>query len=222
MAGKVLQHREQHTLYRAIKRRDIHGRIWNCQFHVDDEKSGNAGTPMLDGQYSPPIDIPLKYLKHTNPDDPFLQPIDFAQWKMDWRERMRTWRERLAMIAKAMYPNDWGAHVASPTPQMIEEAGARPIPLQFIEAIEVGNKWALGTPKPDGTYYPRPSWATDELWGQYMLLRQSFWLVDGDKAFPEPTPDQYPDEGDEEAAEVESVDEDEENEPPRRKGRRVA
>ncbi len=218
----VLQKREQNTRRRAMKKRDHADRIWHCVVDIEDELSGHCAVPTLDGKYLPPIDIPYKYLKNVDREDPFHMMINFAQWKADWRERMVQWKSRLVAVAKHMYPNDWGHHMKRPTAQMLEEAGPRPIPVEFIEACEVGNRWALGIPKADGTYYPRPKWATDDLWAQYQLLRQSFWIAEGDGAFPEPDASKYLDEEDESAAVADVVDENEEPTPRGKKGRKRA
>lgn len=221
-----MQDREQADRRRSIKRKDDFGRIWHCVIDIHDDRMGHCGPPTLAGKYRPPIDIPLKYLKKLDPDDQFRQVIDFARWKADWRDRMVTWKARLVELAQIMYPNDFGEKVESPTPDLLREVGPMPIPLEFIEAMEVGNKWALGIPKPDGTYYKRPSWATDDLWGRYQMLKQSFWMAgDSDTGGARKAdPSMYPDEDD--VAEPVAVgaaayaDDDEETVAPKPKGRR--
>jgi hypothetical protein len=221
-----MQDREQADRRRSIKRKDDYGRVWHCVIDVHDDRMGHCGPPTLDGKYLPPIDIPLKYLKKLDPEDQFRQVIDIARWKADWRDRMVTWKARLVELAQIMYPNDFGEKVENPTADLLREAGPMPIPLEFIEAIEVGNKWALGIPKADGTYYKRPSWASDELWARYQLLKQSFWMAGQDAgAMRQADPSMYPDEEDEvEAAEPVAVGAaayaDDEDETPKPKGRR--
>jgi hypothetical protein len=197
MAGNtVLKQREQAKRRRAMKKLDDFGRVWNCETDIEDETSGWINAT-LDGKYNAPTDIPRKYMKKGDPTNVFRMVINFAQWKADWRERMTEWSARLTELAQSMYPNDFGMHLANPTPDLLRMAGPMPIPLEFIEAMEVGNKWALGIPKADGTFYPRPKWATDELWAKYQLLKQSFWTVSEQDGFGVPDPSKYADEEDE-------------------------
>lgn len=206
-----MQDREQHTRRKSVQKIDDYGRIWHCEVDLFDEQFSHCGIPTLDGKYRPPIDIPVKYMKKHDPKQPFRFVLNIALWKRDWAARMVEWRARLAEAAQQMYPNNYGAMLTDPSPELLREVGSMPIPLEFIEAIEVGNKWALGIPRSDGTYYPRPKWATDDLMARYALLKQSYWAVDAAEGaeFAAPDPAKYADEDDDT---VPTVVDDDENE----------
>lgn len=213
VGGKILKDREQWQRRRSMVKQDQWGRRWHCEVDMFDPGLTFCGVPTLDGRYKPPpVDIPSKYFKRQDPDEPLTLKIDVRQWRRDTMAAIAQWNSRLGELARLMYPNDFGQVLANPTSELLRQAGPMPIPVEFIEAIEAGNKWVLGIPRADGTAYPRPPWATDELMERYQVLRRSHWSVDGVAADRPVDATKYADVEDETSAGVVGVSEEDEAE----------
>lgn len=221
MIGSLLKDREQHTRRFGMKKKDRWGREWHCQVdrnavrNRDNEPSfAHVGIPTLGGRYKPVVDIPPKYLKKQDPEEPTMMNVDLDLWERDLRAAAVHWQDAMRDWAKKMYPNTFGEALANPPAELLQVSGPMPLPVEFVHAMKAGNKWVLGIPKPDGSYYPRPKWATDELMERYHALMQSYWSPGTENGeLPRVDLSKYADEeGDEDAVTVAvGVDEDSED-----------
>lgn len=166
---------------------DQHGRVWGGL--LDKEQGHPAGLLQPVG-FTPPYPIPPTVIE-PHPKRQGQVVINYPKWKAEMRRSHRAYQERLTEIAKKLYPNSAGEAMRNPDPMLRAEAGVRPFPVEFIEAQEAGNKWALGIRKPDGTRYAKPGWA-DTIVAALDDLYISRWSADEDPNTPV-DPAKYPD-----------------------------
>ena len=210
--GKTVEPRDHQ---RGMMWVDQFGRKWSGVFEMTpkpgpDGRSVVAWISIHPYGWSPPVDIPPHVLEPAF-DEAGEQilghlRVNFAKWKGENATHRRAWVDRLQLSAKRMYPNNYGEAIQNPSTDLLIEAGPAPIALAFIEAAEVGNKWALGLTD------RRPAWVTDAMLdGRDALKRATGWRSEAE-VVGVADPAKYPDA--EETAEpvlvAAGVDEDEE------------
>lgn len=188
--------RQQHERRTSSIWTDQHGREWHCEIDISSQKPVSIPTPT--NGFRQPIPTPEKYIKpHPKNFGRFV--IDYPQWKMDILERDSEYTRSMIGLAEAMFGEKAPDALKAPPPSLMNKLGSRPLPVEFVMAMEAGNKWALGLRKPDGSLYPKPAWVTEELERRWRAATRTVWGA-GD-AFGEGLPvaakGQFYDEGDE-------------------------
>lgn len=210
--------REPRDHQRGMTWQDQHGRKWSGYFEMAGAADPKGRTVITWIQITPsnfvsPLDIPPHVLKPVF-DESGEQVfgrllVDYGQWKAENSEARRGWRDRARLVAKKMFPNNYGEAMKNPPADLLEEAGPMPLPRALIEAAESGNKWALGLTS------TRPPWLTDEMLdARDALKRSSGWRDVADEEAGPVDASQYPDAVEEQPVLVGAgADEDEEPEP---------
>lgn len=157
---------------------DDHGRMWRVE--IDTVANAACGVPYLQDA-NPPIPIPLKYV---NCGKFGKVQLEYKAWKRDVLEREANIKDEIIVQARAMYAEKAQDAIDNPPPALMRQIGVRPIPLEFIMAMEAGQSpWVLGVRRADGSLHPRPTWVTDELWTRYLDTRKTVYS-DTDNALP--------------------------------------
>lgn len=180
---------------------DQFGRAWDLEIDLNIDTMTWVGPPLLK-DCRPPVDIPQNFVKPVVENRRIVLGrvyCDFAAWRTEQLTLGRYWRQALLDRAKQMYPNSYGEAVKNPPRDLLIEAGPAPMPHEIIEACAAGNKWALGIRKPDGTFYHRPNWVTDDMLDRIAALKNvTGWREDGSIEDMQTTIADYPDFEDEE------------------------
>lgn len=187
--------RQQHERRQSSLWTDQHGREWHCEIDISSQRPVSIPTPT--GGFKPPIATPEKYLKpHPKSFGRFV--IDYAQWKMDLMERESERTRTLIGLAEAMFGEKAPSALEAPPPSLLNKVGAGPLPIEFVMAMEAGNKWALGLRRTDGTLYPQPSWVTADLLRRWKAATRTVWSQNDayGEGIPTATKNQFYDEGD--------------------------
>jgi hypothetical protein len=180
---------------------DQHGRKWGGLFEMKAAADPKGRTHIVWIQlnavgFVSPLDIPPHVLKPIFAEDgeQVFQKlvVDYAQWKAENAEARRGWRDRARLIAKKMFPNNYGEVMKNPPADLLDEAGPTPLPRELIEAAEVGNRWALGLTQ------VRPPWLTDEMLDARDALKRSLgWRESAEETAGPVDVSKYPDAPDE-------------------------
>jgi hypothetical protein len=164
--------RQQHERRQSSTWVDQHGREFHCEIDIASQRPVSIPTPS--GGWKPPIATPEKYVKpHPKSFGRFV--IDYPQWKMDLLERESERTRSLVGLAEAMFGEKAPEALLRPPPSLIAKVGAQPLPIEFVLAMESGNKWALGLRRPDGTLYPQPGWVTEDLLRRWKASTRTIW-----------------------------------------------
>ena len=137
---------------------DQHGRMWRVE--IDTVPMAPVGIPYLENA-SPPIPIPNKYL---NLGQFGKVIIEYGAWKRDILAREEEITQAIMVQARDMYGDKAQSAIDEPPPAILRIVGPRPIPIEFVMAMEAGRSpWVLGLRRADGSYHPKPSWVTPDL-----------------------------------------------------------
>lgn len=154
--------------------KDQHGRTWEME--VDPRTMSWTAPPILK-DCRPPIPGAQHYLEHVVNE--YKEPVmgqcyvNYPRWRKDILQRLLEWEDGLREVAKKMYPNSFGDALRDPPRDLLVEVGPGPIPVEFIEAMEAGNSWALGKTQPNGQPFPRPRWVTESMLDRASALRRT-------------------------------------------------
>lgn len=171
MAKNFSESRQQHERRHpgGMQWLDQHGRAW--QVEVDTVGMSAVGIPYLQSAI-PPIDIPLKYV---NAGQFGKITIEYAAWKRDILAREEEITAGIAHHAQNLYGERASEAIERPTPAILRIVGPRPIPIEFVMAMEAGRSpWVLGLRREDGSLYPKPAWVTEELEERLKASRRRF------------------------------------------------
>ena len=193
--------REQWERRRSQILIDQHGREYSAE--IDTEALAPVG-PIMPRNFKQPVPTPTKYLD-PNPNRMNEVRVNYAAWKRDIAagEYARTLKMR--KLAEEMYGSQFGKAMQDPPPELLAKVGPGPLPMEFVLAMESGqSKWALGFRKPDGSYYPKPSWVTPDLETRMLNALRQVWSYDESFAGALPTaePGQFADDDEVEADEA--------------------
>lgn len=152
--------REQHErrVKGGMQWPDQHGRMW--QVEIDTVPMAAVGVPYLLSA-SPPIPVPSKYI---NLGKFGKVTIEYGAWKRDILAREEEITQSIMVHARDMYGEKAQEAIDKPTAAILRIVGPRPIPVEFVMAMEAGRSpWVLGLRQANGDYYPKPAWVTPEL-----------------------------------------------------------
>lgn len=95
-----------------------------------------------------PLNTPAKYIVYDGKDF-FRVRINVEQWEADLTMAHAEWRARLTATAASMSPKDGGAALLGDgindiSPHLLDQVGEKPQPVEFVQALIAGNKWARG------------------------------------------------------------------------------
>lgn len=139
--------------------------------------------PMFFRSCREPVPTPQKYMR-IDPQRMGRVRILYDQWIADLRAS-QAWRsDRLMQVAEKMYGTVAATMMRDQPAELLAKLGPESVPVEFVYAMRSGeSKWALGIRKPDGSFYPRPKWVTDVMFGKLeAALRQSWTADDEDVA----------------------------------------
>jgi hypothetical protein len=148
--------------------------------------------PLLAGRT--PFVAPENYLFYPK-DDPFSMTIDYDRWIADLEQQHKSYEERLSTAAVMMYGSQAAQALENKNPELLRFVGPPPMAVEPIKAAKAGNKFVLGLSD------KMPTWATP------------FFTAPAKAVEEFPDVEDYPNEDEPAAAEVESADDDEGFEP---------
>jgi hypothetical protein len=152
---------------------DQHGRKWEVE--IDPAGMSWTAPPFLKSDR--PIPGAQHYLEHVKNEygEPTMGKlyVNYPKWRRDLQQRLGEWEDSLRETAKKMFPNSFGEVLRDPPRDLLVEVGPGPLPVEFVEAMEAGNSWALGRRKADGTFHPRPKWVTESMLDRATALRRT-------------------------------------------------
>ena len=160
--------------------KDQYGREYDVEVDVK-TKSWVAAPILRDAR--PPVDLPQNML------EPVVDKkgrvlfgqiyANYPKYRRAVLERRNEWLDTVAFVAKQMYPNNYGEMIANPTRALLLEVGPGPVALELLEAAEAGHPWALGKRREDGSFHPRPKWATQDMLDGVAVLKRSTGFREG-------------------------------------------
>lgn len=142
---------------------DIHGRTWVGMTRMmnDGLKMPAWVSSLRPDGWSPPhpeLVPPAQYLRPSN-TKMLRVLIDYARWREDLR---RAWKDAKSFKMRAasdLYGRKAGEALSVNDPDVAEEIGTLPLDPVWVDAMEAGDLWALGIPKPNGQPREVPEWA---------------------------------------------------------------
>jgi hypothetical protein len=140
--------------------RDQHGRQWAGMT----DKESQSPISLRPWGWSPPLRSmtpPAKYHTYDPASRSFV--IEYKAWLDEYAEAAREYDAWILQVARHHFGAAALEKIKARDADLMRLAGSPPQDVQFIKAMAAGNKWALGLTKPDGSPYPRPSWADDAL-----------------------------------------------------------
>lgn len=159
---------------------DQHGREWVVFLH---RETMTPVGPMFLRSCREPVPTPQKYVR-IDPTRMGRIRVQYDQWINDLRAS-QAWRsDRLMQVAEKMYGTVAATMMRDQPAELLAKLGPESVPVEFVYAMRSGeSKWALGMRRPDGSFYPRPKWVTDVMFGKLeAALRQSWTPDDEDVA----------------------------------------
>jgi hypothetical protein len=138
--------------------RDQHGRQWAGMT----DKESQAPISLRPFGWTPPLPAmtpPAKYHTYHVASRSFT--IEYKGWLDEYAEAQREYQTWEMQVARHHFGAAALEKIKAGDAELRRLAGEPPQDVQFIKAMAAGNKWALGLTRPDGTAYPRPSWADD-------------------------------------------------------------
>lgn len=93
--------------------------------------------------------------------------VNHRKWRQAFSVRDAEWKDAMRENAKKMYPSNVGEALRNPPIDLLVETGPGPAPVEIVEAMEAGNKWALGLST------QRPKWVTDDMLDRVAALTRS-------------------------------------------------
>lgn len=151
MATRPRKIRDQASKRRSVQMRDQHGRTW--AFTIDTDTMTPVGMggwvdwapPELpDGKRLIP---PMRVLSF-DPERIGELRIDYEAWKASLERADDDWQQNLSSQAIGMYGDKAAEAIANPSRELLIAVGARPFPVELVEACEDEDPWALGLQKP--------------------------------------------------------------------------
>lgn len=159
--------------------RDQHGRQYDAE--LDKDTLMPVGLPTPRG-FRQPVPTPSKYLNPVKDRVGELY-IDYDSWKRDLLAAEQARTIRLRQLAEKSYGSAAPKMLEDPPGDLLYKLGHGPVPIEFVLAMESGqSKWALGLRRADGSFYPTPKWATDELMRRKNLALSQAWNSTGPDA----------------------------------------
>ena len=160
--GATIKRKSQQDYRRAAVLRDQHGRRWGTQVESETMEPCVAMTPFGWSAPLPAMVPPQKYLITSGTEFGVIV-IDYDRWIIDLSDAEREYRDHLLQTARQHFGAAAMRAIDERDPKLKQLAGPPPAATTYLKAMKAGNKWALGILKPDGTRYPMPPWAVDEL-----------------------------------------------------------
>lgn len=190
--AKPAGEREQWETRTSVTMTDQHGREYSCE--MDKETMNPVGIP-TPRNFRQPVPTPSKYL---NPVKGRLGQlfVNYTEWKRDILAAEQARTIRLRQLAEKTYGNAAPKMLEDPPGDLLYKLGHGPIPIEFVMAMEAGKSpWALGLRRPDGRYYPKPKWVTEDLEKRKDLALSQAWSGEGMGGdLPMAAPGQFEDE----------------------------
>lgn len=148
--------------------KDQHGRLWRVNFHP---KNMLWTCPPTLRDARPPLDGEQDYVEPMLDDrkEPIAGQlyVNHRKWRQAISTRDAEWKDAMRENAKKMYPSNVGEALRNPPIDLLVETGPGPAPVEIVEAMEAGNKWALGLST------QRPKWVTDDMLDRVAALTRS-------------------------------------------------
>lgn len=144
------QKRRHHTLT------DQYGRMYECTLDTTSKPHMAPVGPITPLGWSDPLNTPEQYKsygKATVSDAKganfFRVYIEVEQWERDALDRLAEYEATVIATAAAMSPKDGGAALLGEgphdrSPHLLTAVGPKPQPVEFVQALIAGNKWARG------------------------------------------------------------------------------
>lgn len=135
---------------------DQFGREWETTLDTTTKPKAAPCSSIMPHGWSDPLDTPGKYKEWGKANahgekgtDFFRLWINVEQWEQDLLLGHADWKARLVTTAAGMSPKDGGAALLGEgendvSPYLLEIVGERPQPVEFVQALIAGNKWARG------------------------------------------------------------------------------
>lgn len=147
---------------------------WDREWGADIEHRTQHPCGPLAARFRAPIYPPQKYIVITNTMRRLVR-IDLHQWIRDLQEAALQWSQYRDRMAMSMFGAK--AHEAisdaegNMHPALINVIGRRPMPIEVVQAMIHGNKWALGLKNPDGSSPTKPAKAPRDYFPDVEQLR---------------------------------------------------
>lgn len=164
---------------------DQHGRRWAGMV----DKETQAPLTLRPFGWAPPLPTmvpPQQYHAYDVQSRTFT--INYRGWLEEYADAEQEFKAFEMQVAKHHFGAAALEKIKAGDADLKRLAGSPPQNGQYIRAMAAGNKWALGLTRPDGTPYPRPSWAEDawETWQvRYALRDEAVLSFDDAEAFPD-------------------------------------
>lgn len=135
---------------------DQFGREWETTLDTTTKPKAAPCSTISAHGWRDPLDTPAKYLEYgkSSASDAkgthfFRLWVNVAQWEQDLVQSHADWNARLIATAAGMSPKDGGAALLGEggndvSPHLLEVVGEKPQPVEFVQALIAGNKWARG------------------------------------------------------------------------------
>jgi hypothetical protein len=160
--------------------RDQFGRVYHVEIDVD---SLDPVGPIMLRDARPPVPVPDHYTRPV-PGELGRIRVHLEEWRNDLLVAHEAWKRTLRAAAQKMYGDQAANALTTRPPALLDLVGPEPMPVEFCEAMIVGNKWALGSRLGKG-FHPRPKWVTDELLNRLEKATRTVWnATDTVKAKP--------------------------------------